>query len=159
MELPQHLLPNKPKEDIKTDVVDEASSENAAVQYDDIAKIGRELGVVTLSANMMDSLKRVGADLQNAGVVTVANGLAYVSAGAMTHVMLKLAQDVLTATTVTQREKMARVLAYVSTAIDKQNRTLKMDHLGQNAGGHVPPPRRGVAPHQHVHFHAAPKSE
>lgn len=154
-QIPKHLLPTKAKEDIKTSVVNETSSDNSPVKYEDIARIGKDLGVITLSENMMESLRGVGADLQTSGVVTVANGLAYVSAGAMTQVMLKLVQDALSATKSSEREKIARTLAYLAGSIDKQNRTLKMDHVGQNGSGNGAPPVRKTSfePHQHVHFH------
>lgn len=136
-------------------VVDETSSDNSPVRYEDVAKIGKDLGVITLDANMMDSLQRVGADMQRHGVVTVANGLAYVSAGAMTQVMLKLADDALKATTAKDRERISRALAYLGGSIDKQNRTMKMDHVGQKGDGQGNPPLRKTTfqPHSHVHFH------
>lgn len=153
-QLPEHLKPTKLIEDVKVGVVDETSSDNSPVRYEDVAKIGKDLGVITLSDNMMDSLRAVGADMQKAGVVTVANGMAYVSAAAMTQVLLKLAQDALSGTP-KEREKISRSVAYLAGSIDKQNRTLKMDHVGQKGGGEGNPPLRKTTfqPHQHVHFH------
>lgn len=154
-QIPQHLLPRKTVEDVNVAVVPETSNDNSPVRYEDVAKIGKDLGVITLSTNMMDSLSQVGINMHKAGVVTVANGLAYVSAGAMTQVMLQLTQDALQATTPTQREKIARALAYLAGSIDKQNRTLKMDHVGQKGSTAGAPPARVTSfqPHQHVHFH------
>lgn len=152
-QIPQHLLPTRATEDVKVGVVNETGPDNSPVRYEDVAKIGRELGVITLSSSMMDSLQRVGADMHRAGVVTVTNGLAYVPAAAMTQILLLMVQDALKATP-KERQKIAQVMAQLGGAIDKQNRTLKMDHVGQKGGGEgVPPLKTNFQPHQHVHFH------
>lgn len=151
VELPEHLRPSQAVETVKVGVVSEISSENTAFKYEDLVKVGQELGVITLSSNIMGSLEKAGTELESIGLVKVANGSAYVSAAALLPVMLKLVQDALTATKTSDRVKIAQVLASLTAAIDKQNRTLKMD---QPVVSHMPTSRHnGPAPGQHVHFH------
>lgn len=153
-QIPQHLLPVKKTEDVSVGVVDETESPPGVLPKDQFFRIGKELGVVTLSGTMMDTLKKVGVDLNTAGVVTTANGSAFVSAGFMLPVMARLSHEALSA-----KDKrlldLTHAMHKLATAIDKQNRTMKMDHVGQKGGGEgVPPLRKGsFQPHQHVHFH------
>jgi len=151
-QIPQHLLPSRPVEDVIVGVVDE-KEDPPNVPLADFQRIGKELGVVTLSGNMMDTLRKVGVDLSAAGVVTAANGSAFISASFMLPVMARIATEALKAEGKRLLD-LTNAMHKLATAIDKQNRTLKMDHVGQKGSSEgVAPSIRSPAPHQHVHFH------
>lgn len=152
LQIPEHLKPKLAKEDVVVGVVPQ-TEHPVALPLDEFQRIGRELGVITVSGTLMDSLKKVGTDLNVAGVVTTANGSAFVSAGFMLPLMAKLSSEALKAEGKRLLE-ITHAMHKLATAIDKQNRTLKMDTVGQNGSG-APAANRGAQqpPHTHWHFH------
>jgi hypothetical protein len=149
MELPEKFQPKNPAED--TDVRVPVKDITSKLPIEEFRKTADELGLFPIGQSLMQSLRDAGAQLSGSGVVQVANGAAYITMASLLQVQAKMAQDALSAATPREREKIARGLAYLSNAIDKQNRTLKSGE----AQAHVPPkqPEGSWKPHQHVHFH------
>ena len=151
MELPEKFLPNKPVDDNNVSVPPGKDIATKELPIEEFRKTATELGLFPIGSSLMNSLQAAGAQLAGAGVVQVANGAAYITMAALLQVQAKMTLDAINAPTAAAREKIARGLAYLSNAIDKQNRTLKSGE----AAAHIPPkqPEGSWKPHQHVHFH------